>query len=76
MSLRNDRYYDPPDPPRSDRGNTAGSREMKPDIDTHILTTVKSLLLHHIGAAKAYDKKALETYGEVVYLNFPNEVIQ
>jgi hypothetical protein len=27
MSLRNDRYYDPPDPPRSDRGNTAGSRE-------------------------------------------------
>jgi hypothetical protein len=49
---------------------------MKPDIDTHILTAVKSLLLHHIGAAKAYDKKALETYGEVVYLNFPNEVIQ
>jgi len=27
MSLRNDRYYDPPDPPRSDRGNTAWSRE-------------------------------------------------
>jgi len=27
MSLRNDRYYDPPDPPRSDRGITAGSRE-------------------------------------------------
>jgi len=27
MSLRNDRYYDPPDPPRSDGGNTAGSRE-------------------------------------------------
>ena len=34
MSLRNDRYYDPPDPPRSDRGNTAGSREDELKIDS------------------------------------------
>ena len=39
---------------------------MKPDIDTHILTTVKSLLLHHIGAANriSYDKLTEYVYGK------------
>lgn len=39
---------------------------MKPDIDTHILTTVKSLLLHHIGAANriSYDELTEYVYGK------------
>ena len=39
---------------------------MKPDIDTHILTTVKSLLLHHIGASNriSYDELTEYVYGK------------
>ena len=39
---------------------------MKPDIDTHILTAVKSLLLHHIGAANriSYDELTEYVYGK------------
>ena len=39
---------------------------MKPEIDTHILITVKSLLLHHIGAANriSYDELTEYVYGK------------
>ena len=39
---------------------------MKPDIDTHILTTVKSLLLRHIGASNrvSYDDLTTRIYGK------------
>ena len=39
---------------------------MKPDIDTHILTAIKSLLLHHIGAANriSYDELTEYVYGK------------
>jgi hypothetical protein len=51
MSLRNDRYYDPPDPPRSDRGNTAGSRE-----ESRAMNTMRK--------AHAIKRKIVSIYGQ------------
>ena len=39
---------------------------MKPDVDPHVLTTVKSLLLRHIGASNrvSYDDLTTRIYGK------------